>query len=291
MPIQHRHSHQPNEAAKVLNPIMKSFVACLFLLGSIWFCRTAEPAPASAASHQYRGGFATVLRLGMDIRRMMNPQYRDQFPPNPVFMDLDLTPAARPAVITTGNKSYNGVMVTAGFIDLANNVAHAHAIDRAQPGYFDQYLARLSQESGDRELAAPPNVDDDAFWTESIRNEQLTDFNQIVGMVVAINLAHIYLGQYAEHALQLKDADGNPVPLARVMSHHQWLEAMRTATKNSLDTGLGMSGYIALCEAIGRMPARPAWTEYFMPRHMSAAKLRSELRIIEASYFSGRSVD
>ena len=75
------------------------------------------------------------------------------------------------------------------------------------------------------------------------------------------------------------------------MSHGEWLKAMRTATKNALDAGLGMTGYIALCEAIDHMPNRPPWTEFFMPKDMKASNLRSELRILEANFFSGISVD
>lgn len=270
---------------------MRRFALFLSFAFSALVCRAGQPIEPAPHAHQYAGGFATVFRLGMDLERMMDKDYRGQFPPNPVFMDLALLPAARPSVIPSGNGSVNGVMLTAGFIDLANNIAHAHAINRSQPGFLDQYLAVLCRDQPDKELDRLPDLGNDAYWAQTICNEQRSDFNQIVGMVVAINLAHIYLGQYAKYAGQLHGADGKPVPIARVLTHHEWLKAMRTATKNALDAGLGMSGYIALCEAIDHMPVRPDWTEYFMPRDMSSSKIRSELRIIEAKFFSGRTVD
>ena len=272
--------------------ISKRFFAVV-LLTSLWPVASgiaAEPTVVVASVPKYTAGFSTVLRLGMDIQRMMDKKHRPLFPPNPVFMDLDLAPAARPAVVDSGTDQVRGVMISAGFIDLANNVAHARAIDMTEPGFFESYLAQLSRETGEKELAVLPNFANEAYWTEQVRNEQLSAFNQIVGMVVSINLAHIYLGQYEKYADKLRDADGRPVPLARLMSNGEWLKAMRTSTKNSLEAGLGMTGYIALCEAIDHMPTRPAWTEFFMPRDMRSSKLKSELEIMEAKFFSGRSI-
>jgi hypothetical protein len=66
---------------------------------------------------------------------------------------------------------------------------------------------------------------------------------------------------------------------------------MRLASRNAGQAGLGMTGYIALCEAIDRMPARPDWTEHFMPRDIRASKLRHVLRILEAYSFAGQGID
>lgn len=268
------------------------YLTCLLVsLTLIRPAKAAERSVGDQTERHYTGGFATVLRLGMDLQRMMDSKYRPDFPPNPIFVDLDLKPTARPAVVVSGTEHVSGVMLSAGFIDLANNVAHAAAIDESQPGFFERYLAQLSQENGTKEIATLPDLTNETYWTETIRNKQLSDFNQIVGMVVAINLAHIYLGQYEKYSGKLQDSNGQPIPLARLMSHREWLKAMRKATKNALDAGLGMSGYIALCEAIDHMPARPPWTEFFIPKDMKASKLRSELRILEANFFSGISVD
>lgn len=270
---------------------MQKQVCLLSVLAFVYSAKPAQQLMGEQAPHHYPGGFATVLRLGMDLQRMMDPKFRPDFPPNPIFVDLDLQPTARPAVVVSGTEHVSGVMLTAGFVDLANNVAHASAINQSQPGFFHQYLAQLSQENGTTEIATLPDLTNETYWTETIRNKQISDFNQIVGMVVAINLAHIYLGQYEKYSGKLQDSNGQPVPLARLMSHHEWLKAMRKATKNALDAGLGMSGYISLCEAIDHMPTRPPWTEFFIPKDMKASKLRSELRILEANFFSGISVD
>jgi hypothetical protein len=252
---------------------------------------TIASAPPERASAGTRGGdFATAQELAVDIREMLEPKLRRLFPPSPVIEDLQAVPAARPVAPTETPDQIRGVVLTAGFIEFANRVTHAWAIDKVEPGYLDRYLALLSRQTDGADLPPLPDGANAAYWTEQIRNAQLSAFNQIVGMVVSVNLAHHHLGQYEKHASKLHAAGGGQLPLASVLSKGEWLKAMRTGTQHSLDAGLGMTGYIAFCEAIDGMETRPTWTEYFLPRDMKASKIRSELRILEAKFFSGRSI-
>lgn len=236
------------------------------------------------------GDFATAQQLAMDIRQMLEPKLRRLFPPSPVIEDLQPVPAAWPVTPTETPDQIRGVVLTAGFIDFANRITHAWAIDKMEPGYLDRYLGLLSRQTDGTDLPPLPDGANEAYWTEQIRNAQLSAFNQIVGMVVSVNLAHHHLGQHEKHADKLHAAPSGHLPLASVLSKGEWLKAMRTATQHALDAGLGMTGYIAFCEAIDGMPTRPTWTEYFLPRDMKASKVRSELRILEAKFFSGRSI-
>lgn len=264
-------------------------VAPLFLLAMFLAAFAEDKAPKRAES-SYDGGFSTILRLGMDIRRVMEEKHRPNFPGNPVFMDLEVTPQARTAVLTDGGSSSRGVYLSAGFVDLANYVAHARAIDMVEPGYFERYLTALSGETGELELSRLPNLENPAYWTLRVRNEQLSQFNQVVGMVLSINLAHHYHGHHEKYAARLQDGEGRPVPMASLMSAGEWLKSMRAASRNSLEAGLGMTGFISLCEAIDRMPSRPAWTEFFMHRDVSASKIRHELTILEARFFTAKGI-
>ena len=51
------------------------------------------------------------------------------------------------------NKSLREVKISVGFIELMNHIAHAKAIDRIQPGYFQTYILNLSKRGGQRRPA------------------------------------------------------------------------------------------------------------------------------------------
>ena len=93
------------------------------------------------------------------------------------------------------------VKLSAGFIDLVNDISHAKAIDHVQPGFFDQYIREPpSWPAPATPPLSPPNIVEPRFWTEDILNDQMSFFNQTVGLIEAINLAHHYLGHYASRA-------------------------------------------------------------------------------------------
>jgi hypothetical protein len=67
-----------------------------------------------------------------------------------------------------------------------------------------RYIVSLAQETGKKELKPLPNLSKPAYWTDAVLNEQASNFNQMVGAMIAIKLAHHYLGHYKKYAAKLE---------------------------------------------------------------------------------------
>jgi hypothetical protein len=169
-----------------------------------------------------------------------------------------------------------------------NYVAHAKAIDKLEHGYFEKYISMLSEETGEKELRPPPDLSDQRYWTPDMRNEQLSNFNQIVAHTAALYLAHFYLGHYQKHAAQSLDSAGKRVPINQLLTPKEWGEAMHCGVQNALDCGMGVEGVIALYECIDKMPQRPAWTIYFLPSKAKFSAIKRDLKQCEKNYFMRR---
>jgi hypothetical protein len=195
--------------------------------------------------------------------------------------------AAREVVGDVAGLPRRVVLVTSGFIDLVNLMSHARAINNLEPGFFDRFVASLAQESGGKPLGASVQFSSPRYWTDDVLNEQLSNFNQMVGMMVALELAHHQLGHYRKYADRLTDASGNGVPLGDVLTPAEWEQALVAAVETSLNAGFGVDGVIALYAGIERMPRRPAWTASYLPAHAEVSRLRKSLEKAERKYFGG----
>jgi hypothetical protein len=227
-----------------------------------------------------------MVKLGVELHRALKPEYRPLVYVKPISVETDSVPFVRleeytdpslPAPMAT-------IVISAGFIDLVNNVAHAKAIDRIDKGFFERYILSLAQESGQTELKPLPNIDDPRYWTFNMMNEQLSNFNQIVGEVVAVELAHYYLGQYKKYAPRLTNAQGTKTPINALLTPEEWDAAVQAGVRHALDGGLGIDGVKALYDGINRMPKRPAWTLYFLPDNVKVSRLKKDLQKIEEKY-------
>jgi hypothetical protein len=258
------------------------------ILASVAFTLNAQSSNADQVT--YKTGWASMVKLGMELHRGLKAEYKPLVHVKPINIDPDPTPFVRleelkdpslPAPTAT-------VLVSAGFIDLVNNVAHAKAIDRIEKGFFERYILSLAQESGEQELKPLPNIEDKRYWTFNMMNEQLSNFNQIVGEVVAIKLAHYYLGHYKKYADKLVDANGTKVPINTLLTTEEWDEAVRCGVRNALDCGLGIDGVKALYDCIDKMPRRPSWTLSFLPEKVKVSKLKKDLEKIEKKFLQNQ---
>lgn len=234
----------------------------------------------------YKTGYFQMIRLGRDIHRTMEPDYRKMINPEPVFLETDVTPFVRPVVYEDPNQPIRAVFVSAGFIDLVNNVAHAQAIDRLERGFFNRYIKILSSESGSKELKELPGLNNDAFWTIDVLDEQHSLYNQIVTAVIAIKLSHHYLGHYEKYKDKLEDENGKSIPINNLLTSKEWDKALKAGIENALNCGLGVDGVKALYEAIDSMPTRPEWTSYFLPDNVKVSKVVKTLEKMERNYFA-----
>ena len=239
-----------------------------------------------------RGGFSSMTAMGQTLYKGLSPKLQEQLHARPVSLVTDVMPYVHPEEVQYPDlpKPMRLVFISVGFVDLVNYVAHAKAIDRIEKGFFPNYVLKLSQETGDKELAELPKLADPKYWTDRMMNEQESNFSQMVGIVLAIEMSHHYLGHCQKYADKLKDAKGQPVPVNKFLTPDEWEMSLKAGLRNALDRGYGVDGVLALYEAIEKMPQRPAWTVYFLPDWVKVAKLRKDLKRIEENFFAGRDV-
>ena len=258
---------------------------CIFsLLGNV-FGQSNSPDGLT-----YKVGFSAMMKLGGDLYRGLDKKYRDQINIQPLSLETDMTPTLRPGeeVYEGEPKPMRAVWISAGFVDLVNRVAHAKAIDQIEKGYFASYIQSLAAESGEKELKPLPNDTNPKYWTEDMLNEQLSNFNSIVGVAVGIKMAHLYLGHYSKYAKQLTDEKGRPVPINNFLTDKEWADAFRLGVKTALDAGCTIEGVIPFFECFDKMKARPGWAAYFVPAKADFAKMKKEMKDIQARFFAGK---
>jgi hypothetical protein len=257
--------------------IVKNLVAtgCLFLLISA--C-----AATNSPAQTYSNGPQTALRIGNDLYQTLDGRYRENVNPQWVQIETSDSPVITPIESSDDNRAPHSVLVSMGYIDLINHIAHAKAIDHIQHGFFQQYVRNLACQTGG---GAPPNMSDPRYWKEDVMNEQMGLFNQMMGMTLAISLSHHYLGHYNKYANQM--LDGKRTPINCLIDPAEWEASIRAATVNSLDCAYGTEGAIALFDAINMMGARPAWTAFILPAAANVKKLDKTLARYEADYFHG----
>ena len=239
---------------------------------------------------KYKTGFGANVKLGIDLYKALKPKYKDLVYVAPIGLEDTDMPYVR-AVEEPGDdpaQPERKVFISSGFVDLMNNVAHAKAIDKLEKGFFEKYLVTLSKEAGDKALSELPRLSDKRFWSEDMMNEQLSNFNQMVGMVVAVELSHHYLNHYQTYADRLKNSENKPVPINTLMLPAEWEESVKQGAINALNCGFGIEGVKALFDCIDKMPQRPPWTVYFLPPDVQVKKVKKTLEKIERDFFAGK---
>jgi hypothetical protein len=116
-------------------------------------------------------------------------------------------------------------------------------------------------------------------------NRQASHFNQMAGALVAIDLAHQYLGHYSQHAQEFAPDSTAPTPVNMLITEQEWREAVMRGANNALACGLGVEGLRALFDGFDRMQSRPAWAAYFIHPKANVNKISSELRKLERDFF------
>jgi hypothetical protein len=227
------------------------------------------------------------MKLGKDLYYWLKPNAKEIISSQPISIETDVTPFVRLLFYPDEPKPIRGVWISAGFIDLVNHVAHAKAIDSMEKGYFNKYVMMLGEESGEKSLRSLPNDSNPKYWTEDMLNEQQSNFNSIVGLVVAIKLAHHYLGHYEKYKDRLEDAQGRPVPITTLLTEKEWEEAFSKGVKNALDAGCMIEGVIPFFEAFDKMKNRPAWAAYFLPKFANVSKMKKEMERAQKKFFAG----
>jgi hypothetical protein len=242
---------------------------------------------AQPDGHTYKTGYSSIMKLGKDIHRALKPEYRETISQQPISIETDVAPSVRLLFIPEEPKPARGVWISAGFIDLVNNVAHAKAIDRKEKGYFKRYIDLLAQESGRSMLSPLPNDSNPKYWTDEMLNEQQSNFNSIVGIIVGVKLAHHYLGHYDKYRARLENAAEGPNSINALLSTEEWEQAFRLGLRNALEAGCMTEGAIPFFDGLDKMRVRPPWAIYFLPEHVKFAKMKKEMERIQQRFLRG----
>jgi hypothetical protein len=223
-----------------------------------------------------------VRTLADELYKWLPANKRALLSPAPVVVD----PASKPFVGLGPADAGNGqsaVRISAGFLDLANRLAHAKAISGR---YYDQYVVLVSQ-SADGTVPALPAAENPRYWTESVLNEQVSNFNQLVGTVVAIEMYRHYSGMDKKYASRLQDASGTPACLNDLLTPEEWDKSFTAGVHHALEAGLGIEGAKYVYEAIDREPVRADWTLLFLPRRVKYKGLKKQMERLEKGFFGG----
>jgi hypothetical protein len=234
--------------------------------------------------HVYPSGVKAALQIGSDLYDSLDAKYRNKLETTPVCAVPVETPALGGVEKNNELKPLGQLSISVGFVDLINHIAHAKAVDRLQPGFFDQYMASLANENGNPPAA--PAITDSRYWKDDVMNDQLSYFNQMMGLTMAINFSRHYLGQFNKYAPRMQGAPF--VPINNFLTSSEWESGLRAGAVNSLNCAFGTDGAKALFDAIGKMPRRPAWTAYIVPQNVDTKKLNKQLAKFEVDFFHGQ---
>lgn len=240
------------------------------------------------ADHAYPSGFSLAMRLGGDLHDALPQKFFDQLDAQAIALQPLNVPLIAPVAVTADNRVQRQVEMSAGFIDLVNHLCHAKAIDRVRKGFFDQYVSNLSQTCLAHPDSAAPPIDEPAYWTADILNDETSYFNQMIGMMMAINMAHHYLGHYAKYSSKLIGPGAKILPINDFLTPAEWDTAVKAGALDALNCALSTDGLRVIFEAIDKMPVRPAWAAYIAPAGIDLKKLNKELARYEEDFFHGR---
>jgi hypothetical protein len=258
-----------------------------FLGAACLVCFAVVAQPNSRDGLTYKSGYSSMMKLGKDLQTFLKPPGKDMISSQPISIETDVTPFVRLLYYPDEPKPIRGVWISVGFIDLVNHLAHAKAIDRLEKGYFARYIDQLSRETGEMSLKPLPNDSNPAYWTEDMLNEQLSNFNSIVGTVVGIKLAHHYLGHYEKYKDRLEDANGKAVPINTLLTPKEWDDAFNKGVRNALNAGCTTEGVIPFYEAFDKMKNKPQWVTYFLPDFAKVPKMKKDMERLQRKFFAG----
>jgi hypothetical protein len=267
--------------------IVKQWCSVGMVAALCWSMNRVEA--GNVAGTGYETGYENVVRLTGDLHRALKPQYRQRLLSLPVLLERVDVPFVQPSEFSDGSNNWRVIFISAGFVDLVKYLSHAKAIDTTQRGFLDQYVSGLAGETGARPLTAVSLQSDPRHWTFDTMNYQAGTFNQMVGGLIAIDMAHHYLGHYDKYARRLHDSENHAVAITTVITPTEWHEALMKGARNALDCGLSIEGLIVLYESIEKMPARPPWTAFFLPNDpaIQVTQIKKDLRRMEKAFFAG----
>jgi hypothetical protein len=222
----------------------------------------------------YKTGYSSMMKLGKDLREGLQADDREKIAGQPISIETNAIPFARLLYFDEKPRPVRGVWISAGFIDLVNNVAHAEAIDRVERKYFEHYAEMLEHQKA---LPPLPEGKKTRYWAEDVLNEQQSNFNSIVGFVVGVKLANHYLGQYDKYKAKLEENGA----INNLLTEEEWTAAWRAGLHNALRAGCMIEGVVPFFAALDSMKRRPTWAADFLPDRVRFSAIRPEMQSMQ----------
>jgi hypothetical protein len=242
----------------------------------------------TGSERTYSPGFSMAMKLGGELHDALPQKFFDQLDAQSIALQPQDFPLISPVATGGEHRVQRQVELSAGFIDLVNHLCHAKAIDKIQPGYFDQYVGILARACAADPAAPLPAIVEARFWKEDIVNDQLSYFNQMMGTMMAISMSHHYLGHYTKYAAKLAGSGDKIGPINNYLTPAEWDVSVKAGALDALNCALSTEGLRVIFEALDKMPVRPAWAIYIAPQNIDLKKLNKDLARYEEDFFHGR---
>lgn len=236
----------------------------------------------------YKLGVGDTIKLAGDLHDALPQKFFDQLDTQAITMHDQAWPLIAPVAVTADNRIQRQVELSAGFVDLVNRLCHAKAIDKVEVGYFDAYVTMVGQVCASNPAAPPPPITEPRYWTRQILNDQLSYFNEMMGMMMAVNMAHHYLGYYTKYASKLTGPGDKVVPINDFLTPSEWDASIKAGALDALNCALSTEGLRLIFDALDKMPIRPPWAAYIAPPYANFKQLDRELANYEEDFFHGR---
>ena len=240
-------------------------------------------AALAAGPLAYETGISTVNKLTHELCDVLDPGVRRTLHPQPLFLEQVTQPYLQSYTLVDKDRSLRLVVVSSGFVDFLTYLTHAEAIELTEHGFLQRYLNQFAESN---EANPVPKLSlTSRHWGFNTMNWQMSRFNQTAGALVAIGLAHHYLGHYQKYASRLVDANNHAIPIATVMTPAEWREAVLKGARNALDCGLALDGLKGFYNDLSKMPVRPSWSYCFLPKDVKLEAIRKDLDRLEGTFF------
>ncbi|HEY0457454.1 MAG TPA: hypothetical protein VGE41_13870, partial [Verrucomicrobiae bacterium] len=212
--------------------------------------------PCSHASElrRYETGYESISKISFDLYKALDAKKRAHLTPVPLLAEKVVTPYLQATLYFDGTNSWQAVTISSGFINFITYLSHAKALEGSQSGLLDNYVTTLAQSRDSLPQLRP--IANNESWSFDTMNHQVSHFNQIVGDMIAIEMAHHYLGHYQKYEAQLKSGT---VPINSLLTPKEWHEAVMKGARNALDCGISVEGFCLMLQTLEKMKSRPDW--------------------------------
>ena len=235
------------------------------------------------AKRTYQTDRDEIARMAKDLSGLLAPNYRKKLSADPVIFSSDSMPFLDLGSRTNAEVNRRDIAISDGCVELVNSLSHAQAIDHVEKGYFLKYVAKLEAEAQEK-VTPLSNKESARYWTADVMNEQSSNCNSVMGILLAIKLAHSYLGHYNKYESRIT---GQKYPLAinHVLTPAEFNQAFTMGTQNALEAGYAVEGMVPFLQAFDKMKVRPAWTAYLIPPNAKIPSLVKNLQQMQKDFF------